>query len=64
MGKLGCWGENTHGQVDVGDDLSLETFEVSAGNWHTCAIGVISVAKCYGLNSHGQTSVPKDLSNN
>lgn len=56
-----CWGWNKHGQVGVGSDQETlsepaqllgiaNTVEVSAGDYHTCAIVDTGEAFCWGLN--------------
>ena len=65
-GELMCWGEgangrlgtgNTTGQhspalVNLGSGVSAQ--QVSAGEWHTCAVMVGGALKCWGRNNDGQ----------
>jgi alpha-tubulin suppressor-like RCC1 family protein len=63
--RLKCWGDNTYGQLGIGDDLTeklapvlvpnLENVTyVSVGDYSTCAILQGGKLKCWGLNSNGQ----------
>ncbi|HET9934548.1 MAG TPA: hypothetical protein VFQ35_27780 [Polyangiaceae bacterium] len=69
-GRVFCWGENSAGQLGVGDrlrrrgdpsDLPLEAVELGSpalsvvtGGAHTCALLEGGVVKCWGENAAGQ----------
>ena len=61
---LVCWGENNHGQLGVGSEVSSEkalpvegitsVVDLAAGLNHTCAIIGTDTIKCWGENTYGQ----------
>jgi len=62
---LKCWGDNTYGQLGIGNTqeqnipvtvpgLSSNASMVSAGQYHTCALTTGGGVKCWGSNSVGQ----------
>lgn len=64
-GGVKCWGDNDDGQLGDGTTterikavsvfgLTSGMIEVSAGEYHTCAITVTGGVKCWGDNNHGQ----------
>lgn len=69
-GELFCWGENTSGQLGVGDSMArtapalvdlADVVEVSAGGLpgdksvaHTCARTSTNQVRCWGANDSGQ----------
>ena len=64
-GKLKCWGYNSNGQVGDGstDDrytpkqvvgMKSGVKQVSAGEYHTCAVKTNGKAKCWGYNGYGE----------
>ena len=79
-GAVKCWGRNTEGQlgssstvsssvpVDV-TGLSSGVTQITAGDYHTCAVTSVGAAKCWGWNGEGQlgngntisSSVPVDV---
>lgn len=63
--KLECWGQNTYGQVGIGNDLSDQlqpvtvpglsnVKSVSVGDYTACAIVKGGGLKCWGANGNGQ----------
>jgi alpha-tubulin suppressor-like RCC1 family protein len=66
LNKLYCWGNNKHGQIDSNytnttspveiTNIPTPVNKVSAGGYHTCAIGNGSNNSlyCWGNNSYGQ----------
>ena len=65
-GNVSCWGDNSKGQLGVGDTTDYATpqsvdlgegrtaLSITAGDYHTCAILDDATAKCWGDNSEGQ----------
>ena len=63
-GELNCWGNNTYGQLGVGNninsfkpvkvDLKEKVVNVALGQNHTCALLINGKVKCWGLNTQGQ----------
>ena len=65
-GGLKCWGDGEEGQLGDGKTtlvntlpvpvagLSSDVSEVSAGEWHTCALTSSGAAKCWGENISGE----------
>lgn len=64
-GKVYCWGDNSDGQLGVGQSggssttpipaAGDETFAaVTAGDGHTCAVNMDGEAYCWGRNADGQ----------
>ncbi|WP_413577125.1 Ig-like domain-containing protein [Bdellovibrio sp. HCB290] len=67
---LKCWGMNTSGQIGSGTsgltwdkvtpyivDGSNRYIDVTAGNYHTCAITINNDLKCWGNSGFGQVGV-------
>ncbi len=63
-----CWGSNHDAQLGIGDQTSLKEsptqvgssndwLEISAGDYHTCALRQNDTLYCWGRNSHGQLGV-------
>ena len=67
-GTVACWGSNTEGQLGTGDDNNSSTpvaanvgalagktvTEISAGQYHTCALISNGTVSCWGYNQSGQ----------
>ncbi len=62
-GAAFCWGDNTDGQLGLGNNTSQNTpvgvsggpyVQISAGLAHTCALAAGGQAFCWGSNSRGQ----------
>ena len=64
MGRAMCWGANRHGQLGAGISSWQEGFQrevsgltgvvqISAGQFHTCAVTSRGAALCWGLNRFG-----------
>ncbi|UCD24184.1 MAG: Ig-like domain-containing protein [Gemmatimonadota bacterium] len=64
-GSVYCWGNNAQGQVGQGPGMipvtpskvevaGLKFGSISAGEGHTCAIGIDNKAYCWGSNGLGQ----------
>jgi len=65
-GSVGCWGENSNGQLGDGSrspslepekssmPLGREAVEISAGSYHTCTVFDDGSVRCWGDNSFGQ----------
>jgi alpha-tubulin suppressor-like RCC1 family protein len=62
--RILCWGDNTHGELGVGDTEPRDTpvpvtapdhgwVTVSAGADHTCALGTDGAFRCWGGNRMG-----------
>ncbi len=64
---LKCWGDNTYGQLGVGNNTSLDApgaavnlgsgrtaKAIALGNSHTCALLDDDSLKCWGYNAYGQ----------
>ena len=66
-GKLQCWGNNTQGQLGLGNktsvknpkdvEIALDVISVEAGQKHSCAILSDTSLVCWGLNEFGQLGV-------
>jgi len=64
---LWCWGDNGDGQLGIGSttnqsspvELDGDSFwvAVTAGGFHTCAIGVDRSLWCWGYNAYGQVGI-------
>jgi alpha-tubulin suppressor-like RCC1 family protein len=62
--KLFCWGENSRGQLGVGDNVAravptrvlggLTIKQFIAGYQHTCAVTTAAKGYCWGRNQEGQ----------
>ena len=74
-GTLKCWGENSFGQLGIGNSIaqseptlvdSSTTYKaVAVGGYpHTCAITTSGVLKCWGNNDNGQLGNNNDLDQN
>jgi alpha-tubulin suppressor-like RCC1 family protein len=65
-GALYCWGDNSRGELGVGNEDSLTGLQrvggtsdwasVSAGSYTTCAIKTSGALYCWGSNTWGQVS--------
>lgn len=65
-GAAWCWGSNSYGQIGIGfssgsvyipaevQGLSSGVSAISAGLWHSCAVGPGGKALCWGSNVLGQ----------
>jgi len=63
-GGVGCSGDNTYGQLGLGNTTSTTqpfridgatgTVDLAAGAFHTCALRGDGTVRCWGLNSRGQ----------
>ncbi|MES1207680.1 MAG: hypothetical protein ABUS79_17215 [Pseudomonadota bacterium] len=64
-GTLWCWGDNTQGQIGDGTNtarpapvqvtsLGSSVLQVSAGEFHTCALKTDHTLWCWGYNQYGQ----------
>lgn len=63
-GRLWCWGNNSSGQLGLGDAVTREQptlvdegpnfVAVSAGRTHSCALDQLGQVWCWGGNDHGQ----------
>ncbi|MFG1607508.1 hypothetical protein [Actinoplanes sp. NPDC049265] len=65
-GAVFCWGDNSAGQLGVGDNVDRDApaqvafpagfvlVEVTAGAGHSCAIDEQGAAWCWGRDDHGQ----------
>lgn len=67
---LRCWGQNTHGQLGLGNtqtigddeapataavtDIPRPTVDIALGDNHTCVILPDSTVRCWGLGARGQ----------
>jgi alpha-tubulin suppressor-like RCC1 family protein len=65
LGRLKCWGDNTHGQLGAGSTISssLPAFailpdvavrKVAAGDSHVCVLTPAGSVLCWGDNTYGQ----------
>jgi Leucine-rich repeat (LRR) protein/subtilisin family serine protease len=54
-GRVECWGDNDHGQLDAPAGVFSA---VSAGTRHACAIGAGATVSCWGWNIDGQLDAP------
>lgn len=60
-GSLWCWGDNSDGQIGVGDQTDRRSPQkildgvrwVRPGALHTCAIDLAGALYCWGANDHG-----------
>ena len=63
-GTVRCWGNGTHGQLGNGTNISSSAMpvavngltgvtEVSAGDFHVCAVLADGSGQCWGKNSYG-----------
>ena len=69
-GKVKCWGDNSSGQLGLGDEKERKKPELvklggnaqslAAGGSYTCAILSNGKAKCWGANSQGQLGLGHD----
>ena len=66
-GEVRCWGDDGYGQLGSGDvgqgtddapiavvGLDLPVTQVSAGNYHTCAMTIGGAIRCWGSDDAGQ----------
>ena len=70
-GELYCWGDNTEGELGLGDRARRESpaavggerawVEVSAGVDFTCARDLAGVVSCWGQNDRGQLGQGDDI---
>jgi alpha-tubulin suppressor-like RCC1 family protein/V8-like Glu-specific endopeptidase len=71
-GRVACWGDNTYGQLGLGDFLQRTTptivaslrdvVSVSAAATHSCAVTSNNEVYCWGSNSDGQLGVGSNTS--
>jgi alpha-tubulin suppressor-like RCC1 family protein len=64
MGEAFCWGDNTYGGLGDGTTTQQDSpvrvqklsriSEISAGQFHTCAIIIAGLVRCWGDNSSGE----------
>ncbi|HXB26415.1 MAG TPA: hypothetical protein VNV25_16895 [Gemmatimonadaceae bacterium] len=67
-GDAYCWGQNSYGQLGVGDTLNkatpvlvqggLKWSAISVGFWHTCAVTTTNVPYCWGNPFFGELGNP------
>lgn len=56
-GAVWCFGDNSKGQLNLPEDLSLGIWwQLAAGDYHTCALSVLGEVSCWGDNTHGQSA--------
>lgn len=67
-GNAWCWGSNQHGQLGIGGSLApaaggatpqqvagtVKYQSISAGQFHTCALGTDGIVHCWGRSNCGQ----------
>ena len=64
-GEVSCWGDDSHGELGNGqlaDSVPLpakveaisDAVDVTAGNWHACALRRTGEISCWGANHDGQ----------
>jgi alpha-tubulin suppressor-like RCC1 family protein len=74
-GGVKCWGYGQNGQLGAGNyssanipqdvvGLSSGAIEISAGDWHTCALTSAGEVKCWGENIHGQLGTGNNVISN
>jgi len=73
-GSLWCWGDNTFGQLGLGDNAWRTTpqmvagitdvVSVSLGDYHTCALKRDGSLWCWGRNNYGQLGLGDDDNRN
>jgi hypothetical protein len=60
-GRVGAWGDNTMGQIDIPEDLG-DVIAVAAGDGFSLALQAAGTVVAWGANDRGQTDVPAGLS--
>jgi alpha-tubulin suppressor-like RCC1 family protein len=66
-GQISCWGQNSYGQLGLGDTVDrsgpgptiafptgVAAKEIAVGNEHTCSLTTIGRVMCWGRNNVGQ----------
>jgi hypothetical protein len=59
-GRVGAWGDNTMGQIDIPEDLG-DVIGVAAGDGFSLALQAAGTVVAWGANDRGQTDVPAGL---
>ena len=73
VGEVWCWGQNFSGQLGDGTEessavpvrvqgLGGPAVDVSAGEYHTCAVMQTGGVRCWGYRSDGELGDGRDLS--
>jgi hypothetical protein len=70
-GTVKCWGYNAYGQLGIGSNTNTKAptevlgnaTQISAGDYHACAILDDGTVKCWGLNVYGQLGIGSNIIN-